>query len=251
APLGELATAGLHINDLFAALRNFNQITHPPELPEPLHPQILTGHHISVQGISYAPALENISLDIALGSRVWVTGPSGSGKSTLLELLTRFDDPQRGKITLGGIALDQMKYEDLVSNIAYVTQEPILFTGTLAENIRLGKSDATDDEIEKAARDAALGAMIDRSSEGINQSVGKQGTALSGGERQRVAIARALLKNAPILILDEATSALDEETEQEIVTTIRALSSTVIFVTHRDSAIWQPTQTINLASTSV
>ncbi|HGK8679238.1 TPA: ATP-binding cassette domain-containing protein, partial [Acinetobacter baumannii] len=121
----------------------------------------------------------------------------------------------------------------------------------LAENIRLGKPDATDDEIEKAARDAALGAMIDRSSEGINQSVGKQGTALSGGERQRVAIARALLKNAPILILDEATSALDEETEQEIVTTIRALSSTVIFVTHRDSAIWQPTQTINLASTSV
>lgn len=130
-----------------------------------------------------------------------------------------------------------MKYEDLVSNIAYVTQEPILFTGTLAENIRLGKPDATDDEIEKAARDAALGAMIDRSSEGINQSVGKQGTALSGGERQRVAIARALLKNAPILILDEATSALDEETEQEIVTTIRTLSSTVIFVTHRDSAI--------------
>lgn len=144
-----------------------------------------------------------------------------------------------------------MKYEDLVSNIAYVTQEPILFTGTLAENIRLGKSDATDDEIEKVARDAALGAMIDRSSEGINQSVGKQGTALSGGERQRVAIARALLKNAPILILDEATSALDEETEQEIVKTIRALSSTVIFVTHRDSTIWQPTQTINLASTSV
>jgi len=140
-----------------------------------------------------------------------------------------------------------MKYEDLVSNIAYVTQEPILFTGTLAENIRLGKPDATDDEIEKAARDAALGAMIDRSSEGINQSVGKQGTALSGGERQRVAIARALLKNAPILILDEATSALDEETEQEIVTTIRTLSSTVIFVTHRDSAIWQPTQTLTLA----
>lgn len=247
APLAELATAGLHINDLFAALRNFNQITHPPELPEPLHPQIPTGHHIAVQNMSYAPVLENMSFDIALGSRVWVTGPSGSGKSTLLELLTRFDDPQRGKITLGGIALDQMKYQDLVANIAYVTQEPILFTGTLAENIRLGKPDATDDEVEMAARTAVLGAILDRSPEGIHQSVGKQGTVLSGGERQRVAIARALLKNAPILILDEATSALDEGTEQEIVTAIRALSSTVIFVTHRDSAIWQPTQILTLA----
>jgi len=247
APLAELATAGLHINDLFAALRNFNQITHPPELPEPLHPQIPTGHHIAVQNMSYAPVLENISFDIALGSRVWVTGPSGSGKSTLLELLTRFDDPQRGKITLGGIALDQMKYQDLVANIAYVTQEPILFTGTLAENIRLGKPDATDDEVEMAARTAVLGAILDRSPEGIHQSVGKQGAVLSGGERQRVAIARALLKNAPILILDEATSALDEGTEQQIVTAIRTLSSTVIFVTHRDSAIWQPTQILTLA----
>lgn len=249
APLAELATAGLNINDLFAALRSFNQMTHAPELPEPSQPQTPVGYDITAHNISYAPALEHITFDIPSGARVWVTGPSGSGKSTLLELFTRFDDPQKGKITLGGISLDQMKYEDLVANIAYVTQEPILFTGSLAENIRLGKADATYEEIEAVARRAALSAIIDRSSEGVNQSVGQQGSALSGGERQRVAIARALLKDTPILILDEATSALDETTEQEIVKTVLALSATVIFVTHRDAAIWQPTQTITLAAT--
>ena len=248
APLAELATAGLNINDLFAALRNFNQITHAPELPEALHSKVPVGFDILVQNVSYKPALEHISFDIPAGARVWVTGPSGSGKSTLLELLTRFDDPQKGQITLGGISLDQIKYEDLVENIAYVAQEPILFTGSLAENIRLGKSDATKAEIETAARLAALGTVIDRAAEGIDQSVGQQGTALSGGERQRVAIARALLKDAPILILDEATSALDETTEQEIVKTILGVSATVIFVTHRDASIWQPTQSITLNS---
>lgn len=248
APLAELATAGLNINDLLAALQRFNQITHAPELPEPSQPQLPLGYDLSVTNVNYAPVLEHVTLDIPNGARVWVTGPSGSGKSTLLELFTRFDDPQKGKITLGGIPLDQMKYEDLVANIAYVSQEPILFTGSLAENIRLGKPDATHEEIEAVARRAALAAIIDRNPEGMDQSVGQQGSALSGGERQRVAIARALLKDAPILILDEATSALDEVTEQEVVKEILAVSSTVIFVTHRDAAIWQPTQIIDLAS---
>ncbi|MCH7308433.1 ABC transporter ATP-binding protein/permease [Acinetobacter sp. NIPH 1852] len=246
APLAELAVAGLHINDLISSLRNFNQITHPLELAKPLQAQTPVGFDISIKSISYAPALKHISFDIPFGSRVWVTGPSGSGKSSLLELLMRFDDPQKGKITFGGISLDQMNDEDLVANIAYVTQEPILFTGNLAENIRLGKPDASPEEVETVARRVELGTVIDRSSEGINQSVGQQGAALSGGERQRVAIARALLKDAPILILDEATSALDEKTEQAIVAEICGLSSTVIFVTHRDATIWQPTETLTL-----
>ena len=249
APLAELATAGLHINDLLAALKNFNRITHAPELPEPSQSKVPLGYDISVQDMSHAPVLKHITLDIPSGARIWVNGASGSGKSTLLELLMRFDDPQKGKITLGGVALDQMHYDDLVKNIAYVAQEPILFTGSLADNIRLGKSDATDAEIDAIARQVALGAVIDRSSEGIDQSVGQQGTSLSGGERQRVAIARALLKDAPILILDEATSALDEETEQKIVKTILEISETVIFTTHRSAAIWKPTQTISLEST--
>ncbi|MEB3766357.1 ABC transporter ATP-binding protein [Acinetobacter sp. MD2] len=247
APLAELATAGLNVNDLLSAFKNFNQLTHPPELAQTLHPQQPINETLSVQNMSYAPRLNQLSFDIQKGSRVWVSGVSGSGKTTLLELLTRFDDPQAGLISLGGVPLDQMRYEDLVSKIAYVAQEPILFTGSLAENIRLAKPDASIAEIAFAAKQAELTTLIERNIDGIHQMVGQQGAALSGGERQRVAIARALLKGAEILILDEATSALDEITESKIVNTILALQVTVIFVTHRDAAMWQPTQTIHLA----
>jgi len=139
-----------------------------------------------------------------------------------------------------------MHYDALVTQIAYVPQDAVIFTGTLAENIRLGQPQASDEAVERVARQAALGAVLDRSPLGIHQSAGHQGAALSGGERQRVALARALLKQAPILILDEASSALDEATERDIAAVVRTLPATVIFVTHRDPAIWQPTQTIDL-----
>lgn len=177
---------------------------------------------------------------------MWVTGVSGSGKSTLLELLMRFDDPEHGHILLGGVKISDMAYEDLAAHIAYVPQDPIVFTGTLAENIRIGNPQASDVEIDSIARKMRLESVIDRTPEGIHQSVGQQGAALSGGERQRVALARALLKKAPILVLDEATSALDEQIEKVIADSIRALSATVVFVTHRDATIWQPTQSIAL-----
>ncbi|WP_315903238.1 ABC transporter ATP-binding protein [Photobacterium sp. TY1-4] len=249
APLGELALAGLSINDLRAALNDYRQIIAVPTLPEPSHRSASQpdGHHITLKHISQAPALSRINADIPPGTTVVISGPSGCGKSTLLELLMRFDDPQRGVITFGGVPLNQMRYADLSKHIAYVAQDPIVFTGTLAENIRLSRPEASDEDVTTAARRAMLGSVIDRSPQGIHQTVGHQGGAFSGGERQRVAIARALIKGAPILILDEATAALDEETERRIAEVIRDLPATVILVTHRDPAIWQPTQIIALA----
>ncbi|OKB65668.1 ABC transporter [Serratia marcescens] len=248
APLGELALAGIGLNDLRAAVQDYRQITAAPALAEPTTnaAQSPHGHHLSVKHISHAPVLDSISLEIPPGSKVWVAGASGSGKSTLLALLMRFDDPQQGHISLGGTPLTQMHYADLATHIAYVSQEPIVFSGSLAENVRLGNPLASEQDVERAMRQAALGPLIERSPLGIHQSVGHQGSALSGGERQRVALARALLKQAPILILDEATSALDEKTEREVAHVVRALPVTVIMVTHRDAALWQPTHTLFL-----
>jgi len=248
APLDELAQAGLRVNDVLASLRNYRQTISAPALlePAPHTAEQPANHHITVQQLSHAPVLHNVNADISPGSRVLISGPSGSGKSTLLELMMRFDDPQQGRITLGGVALHQMRYSDLIEHLAYVPQQPVVFTGTLLDNIRLGCPQATKVEAEVAARHAALGQVIDRSPQGLHQSVGHQGAALSGGERQRVALARALLKTAPILLLDEATCALDETTEREVAGYIRTLSATVIVVTHRDAAIWQPTHHINL-----
>lgn len=248
APLGELALAGLGLNDLRSTLRDYQQVTQAPALPEPAPEDAAQpdGHIMALRQLGHAPVLDGIDADIPAGAKVCVRGPSGSGKSTLLGLLMRFDDPQQGVILLGGVPLAGMHYADLSACIAYVPQDAVVFTGTLAENIRLGRQQASDDEVERIARQVALGTVLDRSPLGIHQLVGHQGTALSGGERQRVALARALLKEAPILVLDEATAALDEGTEHEIAAVVRTLPATVIFVTHRDPAIWQPTHIIEL-----
>ena len=250
APLGELALAGLGLNNLRSTLHDYRQVSGAPALPEPAQGEAAKpkGHAIKLRQVEHTPALDVINADIPVGAKVCVRGPSGSGKSTLLGLIMRFDDPKKGSILLGGVPLTHMHYADLSANIAYVSQEAIVFTGTLAENIRLGKPQASDDTVELIARKAELGSLLDRSPLGIHQPVGHQGAALSGGERQRVALARALLKEAPILVLDEATAALDESTENKIAAVVRALPATVIFVTHRDPAIWLPTHTIQLGS---
>ncbi|CAM4070542.1 ATP-binding cassette domain-containing protein [Kerstersia similis] len=248
APLDALALAGLGLNDLRAIVSDFRRAIQAPALPEPAasQAQVPAGLQMVLEGVCYAPALHNVHATIPVGARVLVSGPTGSGKSTLLGLLMRFDDPQAGRITLGGVPLTAMRHDELAAHIAYVPQDPVIFTGTLAENVRLGRPSATDDEIADAARAAALDAVLERSPAGIHQHLGHQGTALSGGERQRVALARALLKRAPILILDEATAALDDTTEARIARRILAQDATVIIVTHRNPAIWQASQIINL-----
>ncbi|MBF9335017.1 ABC transporter ATP-binding protein [Microbacterium lacticum] len=250
APLDALALAGVAINDLRATLDHYRAVANAPVLPEPPVSAEGTGYEISMHSVSHISVLDGISAQIPEGSTTIVTGPTGSGKSTLLSLLMRFDDPDTGHITLGGVNLADMSHGDLAKQIGYVPQDPIVFDGTLADNIRLGNPAATDEDIINAAQQAVLGTVIERSPLGIRQQVGHHGSALSGGERQRIAIARALLKKAPILILDEATSALDSTTENTVAETIRALECTKIIVTHRNpEETWQPTHRIEVGAT--
>ncbi|TCK09274.1 ATP-binding cassette domain-containing protein [Marinobacterium mangrovicola] len=247
APLEELALLGAHINDLQAGLDRYKQIADAPAVSEPSADEARTpqGSRIEVVSLNYPPILHDLSVEIPEGCHLLVQGPSGSGKTTFLELLARFDDPAQGAIRMGGVALQGMSYKQIVDRIAYVGQEPIVFTGSIADNIRLGKPLATDAEVEKVARQVLLGTLIDSSELGIERAVGHNGALLSGGERQRVALARALIKNAPVLILDEATSALDEKTEQEIALMVGALPQTLIVVTHRESSIWLPSNRLS------
>ncbi|MFT7681670.1 MAG: ATP-binding cassette subfamily B protein [Moritella dasanensis] len=253
APLGELALAGFAINDVRATIKDYMQLTTVPSLPEPKpeNAQHPNHHQLQLHYVGFLDIFIGANADIIEGAKVVINGPSGGGKSTLLGLLMRFDDPTQGLITLGGVDIKQIRYDVLTQYFAYVAQDPIVFTGTLADNIRLGKPDASDEEIELCARDAQLSEVIDRSDLGIHQLVGQKGEALSGGEGQRLAIARALIKQAPILILDEATSALDDATERLIAAHVHSLNTTVIVVTHREPSIWQPTMEFNIQNQTV
>jgi ABC-type bacteriocin/lantibiotic exporter with double-glycine peptidase domain len=253
APLGELALAGFAINDVKASMNNYGQLTNVPTLPEATgdNAAVPSHHKFELDHVSHQGLFENVSLEISQGETVVINGISGSGKSTLLGLFLRFDDPNKGSISLGGVDLKDIPYESFIQHIAYVAQDPIIYTGTLADNIRLGNPKANDEEVEQFARYAELNELIDSSEEGIHQSVGQKGSGLSGGERQRVAIARALIKKAPILVLDEATSALDESTEIRVAEHIHHLNATAIIVTHRDLKIWRPTVELTINNQKV
>ena len=185
------------------------------------------------------PVLHDISLTINPGERVALVGPSGAGKSTLMAMIARIYEPQRGEISIDGMPLAAMTLASLRDQIGFVSQEVLLFSGTLRDNIRYGRLDASEAEILAAAAKAQLGALIDDLPEGLDTVVGERGVLLSGGQRQRIAIARAFLKDPPILLLDEATSALDRETEREIQAVLTGLTEgrTTLVIAHRISTI--------------
>jgi ATP-binding cassette subfamily B protein len=182
-----------------------------------------------------APTLADVTATIRAGESVVIVGPSGSGKTTLLGLLLRLADPTSGSVTIDGHDLRHVTQVSLRTQIGVVFQDSFLFDTTLRENIRLGKPEATDEEIETAARVAGIHDFIASLPDGYNSRAGEGGTALSGGERQRVAIARALVRQPAILILDEPASALDAQTEAAINRTLQQVGKgrTVIAVTHR------------------
>ncbi|MDE3114880.1 MAG: ABC transporter ATP-binding protein [Pseudomonadota bacterium] len=204
------------------------------------------GGRVAFRGVSFAyegeagvPALTNIDLDIAPGSKVALVGPSGAGKSTLFNLLLRFYDARSGTIAIDGQDIAAVTLASLREHIALVTQEPILFDESVADNIALGRQNATREEIVAAATAAAADGFIRALPRGYDAAVGEGGLKVSGGQRQRLAIARAMLRNAPILLLDEATSALDSESERQVQEALDRLMKgrTTIVIAHRLSTV--------------
>jgi ATP-binding cassette subfamily B protein len=184
-------------------------------------------------------ALHNVSFAISPGEAVALVGPSGAGKSTVFQLLLRFFDPQEGRIMFDGAAIAEADPRALRHNIALVAQDPAIFAGSIADNIRYGRPDASDAEIREAAIAAAADEFIRRLPDGYDARLGERGVTLSGGQRQRIAIARAILRDAPLLLLDEATSALDAENERLVQQGLANLMSgrTTIVIAHRLATI--------------
>jgi ATP-binding cassette subfamily B protein len=182
-----------------------------------------------------APALNNVTLDVAPGETVALVGPSGAGKSTVIQLLERFYDPTAGQILLDGVALTDLDRDAFRREMALVPQDPVIFAASARENIRFGRPDATDAQVEAAAEAAAAHDFIAALPDGYDTYVGERGVMLSGGQKQRIAIARAILRDAPVLLLDEATSALDAESERLVQQAVDELSKnrTTIVVAHR------------------
>jgi len=183
--------------------------------------------------------LDEVDISVKAGETIALVGESGAGKSTMISLIPRFFEVQRGEVTIDGINVNAMSKSDLRKNIALVSQQPLLFRGTVAENILIGRPGATQEELIVAAKNASAHDFITSLPNGYNTELGERGGGLSGGQCQRVVIARAFLKDAPILILDEATSALDSESEANIQESLKVLSSgrTTFIVAHRFSTI--------------
>ena len=180
-------------------------------------------------------ALDGVSLTVEPGETVALVGPSGAGKTTVIQLIQRFYDPQSGAILFDGVDLKDLRREEFRTDIALVPQDPVIFADTARENIRFGRPDASDAEVEAAARAAAAHDFLTALPDGYDSYVGERGVMLSGGQKQRIAIARAILRDAPVLLLDEATSALDAESEAAVQQAVERLSEgrTTIVVAHR------------------
>ena len=248
APLQELGNIILAHREAEASLLNFkNLIDKPVERrpPDPVEIGPLTA--LRFQDVRFrhkgAPedALMGVSFDARLGQTIAFVGPSGSGKSTLVKLLVGLYTPAAGEVFYNGVATTALRYNRVRRQIGFVTQETYLFAGTIRDNIRFVKPDATDEEIVAAMRAASCAYLLERSPEGLDTVIGERGMKLSGGEKQRLSIARALVRQPALLIFDEATSALDSLTEEQITNTVREISARAtqmtILIAHRLSTV--------------
>ena len=245
-PVGSLTRLSHEYQRLAAVVERLETIGGPDtqpdndngiEVPPGSHAIAFESVELSYEGAE-RPAVRDISFRVAAGQRVAIVGPSGAGKSTLVSLLARLYEPQRGSVTLDERPLSSYALRSLRAQLGIVLQESMLFAGTVRENIRIGRLDASDKEVETSARAAHAHRFIEALPAGYDTEVGERGVKLSGGQRQRIGIARMLLRNPSILILDEATSALDAESERHVRSAIIHLmqNRTTLVVAHRPSS---------------
>jgi ATP-binding cassette subfamily B protein/subfamily B ATP-binding cassette protein MsbA len=247
SPLESISTTVGGLQDQIVSLRMaFGLLDVVPDIkdaPDAVDCERAKGH-VSYKNVQFHyrtrfDTLKNVSFEAQPGQVIALVGPTGAGKTTLMSLLPRLYDPQGGTILLDGVDIRSLKLASLRRQISFVAQEPMLFSGTIFDNIRYGKLEASMEEVEAAARAANAHDFIERLPQGYETTLGERGAQLSGGERQRISIARALLKDAPILILDEPTSAIDSRTESVILEALERLmvGRTTFMVAHRLSTV--------------
>lgn len=258
APFHKLTFLASNTREIDEGVSRLDAIFEEKPVPEPVIPQSPHKHDIRFEHVSFSyentkettrtEALKDISFTTHAGEITALVGPSGSGKSTIANLIPRFWDVTQGAIKIGGINIREIATGQLMDRVSFVFQDSFLFFDTLYENIRVGKPDATEEEVHAAARAAQCDEFIGRLPQGYQTLIGEGGVYLSGGEEQRVSVARAILKNSPILVLDEATAFADPENEYKMQLALQELikDKTVIIIAHRLSSIISANQIIVL-----
>ena len=258
-PLMGLLNTGVQVVSSLALFqRVFEYLDLPVEVDEPADPvddrPVQVRGHVRFEGVGFTypgndvPALDGVDLDVPAGTTMALVGETGSGKTTLGSLVARLFDPTEGRVTIDGVDVRRLRLADLAEIVGVVSQETYLLHATVRENLRYARPDATDAEIEDAARAARIHDLLVSLPEGYDTVVGSRGHRFSGGEKQRLAIARTLLRNPRILVLDEATSALDTETERAVQQAFDTLAEgrTTITIAHRLSTVRDADQIVVL-----
>ncbi|HEU4833913.1 MAG TPA: ABC transporter ATP-binding protein [Pyrinomonadaceae bacterium] len=254
-PLNNLNSAYLDVQRYAASVYHIEQLlAEKPEIQDRKDARAFSGSPMSITadhvdfGFNQKPVLQNVSFTVRAGETLGIVGPSGAGKSTLLSLVARFYDPTQGRVLVDGEDLRDLRLRDIYAKLAIVTQDPFLFSTSIRENILCGRPDATQEEVEEAARAAEIHNEIMAMPDGYETVVGQGGRLLSRGEAQRVNVARAILKNAPILLLDEATSSLDSYSEARVQRAVDqlAVGRLAVSVAHRLSTLRNATRILVL-----
>jgi ATP-binding cassette, subfamily B, bacterial IrtB/YbtQ len=238
--IGTAAELGASLRLSGNALARITEVLDTPRLPEPDRPRTPEGHDVEFDAVRFGydpaqPVLRDVTFTLPERSLTALVGPSGAGKTTVARLLARSFDPDAGTVRIGGVDVREIATEDLMTRVGMVFQDVYLFEGTLADNVRLGRPDATDSDLARVAALAGLDPVVAELPAGWDTRVGEGGSTLSGGQRQRVSIARALLKDAPIVVLDEATAALDPENDATVGAAVAELGkrATLLVIAHR------------------
>lgn len=222
------------------AINRIDSVLQSPSLSQPSVPQHPKDNSVALSHVTFSydgtkNALEDVSLSIGAGQTAAFVGPSGGGKTTLAALIARFFDPQSGSISIGGVNVKDIEKNELMDTISFVFQDSHLIKGSILDNVRMGKPDASEEEVMAALKAAQCMDIVEKFPDGVNTIIGSQGIYLSGGETQRLTVARAMLKNAPVLILDEATAFADPDNETKVQAAFNELvvGRTVIMIAHR------------------